>query len=68
MADATWEPESHLAHAPAKVAEYWGSLGLCTAGWLSAPEDASDLTSTSDSSVAEVAPRWRRTLPPCQDD
>ena len=23
VADATWEPESHLANAPAKLAEYW---------------------------------------------
>ena len=50
MADATWEPERHLVNAPAKVAEYWDGLGACNAGWLSAPEDASELASSDESS------------------
>ena len=51
MADATWEPESHLVNAPVKVAEYWDRLGVCNAGWLSVPEDASELASSDESSV-----------------
>ena len=51
VADATWEPELHLVNAPAKVAEYWDRLGVCNAGWLSAPEDASELASSDGSSV-----------------
>ena len=51
VADATWEPERHLVDAPAKVSEYWDRLGTCNAGWLSAAEDDSELTSSEESSV-----------------
>ena len=71
MADATWEPARHLENAPTKVAEYWDRLGTCHAGWLSAPEDASELASSSESSVApDPQPSLcrKRVLPPCQDD
>ena len=51
MADATWEPELHLMNAPAKVSEYWDRLGTCNIGRLSAPEDASELASSDESSV-----------------
>ena len=71
MADATWEPERHLVNAPAKVAEYWDGLRACNAGWLSAPEDASELASSDESSVvADPQPSlcWKRVLPPCQDN
>ena len=71
MDDATWEPERHLVNAPAKVAEYWDRLGACNAGWLSAPEDASELASSDESSVepdTQPSLRWKRVLPPCQDD
>ena len=51
MDDATWEPEHHLVHVLAKVFEYWDRLGACNAGWLSAPEDASELASSDESSV-----------------
>ena len=71
MVDATWEPAHHLMNAPAKVSEYWDRLGTCNAGWLSAPEDASELASSDESSVvADPQPslRWKRILPPCQDD
>ena len=71
MADATWEPECHLLNAPAKVSEYWDRLGTCNTGWLSAPEDASELASSDESSaVSDTQPslRWKRVLPPCQDD
>ena len=71
VADATWEPERHLVHAPDKVAAYWAAQGDCGAAWLSTPEDASDLTSTasevtSDSGCGQPpACLCRRTLPPC---
>ena len=71
VADATWEPERHLVNAPAKVAEYWDRLGACNAGWLSAPEDASELVSSDESSVvADPQPslRWKHVLPPCRDN
>ena len=71
VADATWEPEHQLVNAPAKVSDYWDRLGACNAGWLSAPEDASELTSSDESSVvADPQPslRWKRVLPPCQND
>ena len=53
MADASWEPERHLVNAPAKVSEYWDHLGTCEVGWLSAPEDASELTSSEGASVED---------------
>ena len=71
VADATWEPEHHLENAPTKVAEYWDRLGTCNAGQLSAPEDASELASSNESSVApdtQPSLRWKCVLPPCQDD
>ena len=71
VADATWEPEHHLANAPAKVSEYWERLGTCNEGWLSAPEDASELASSEGSYVESSPPPgpwWRCVLPPCQDD
>ena len=71
VTDATCEPECHLVVAPAKVSEYWDRLGACNAGWLSAPEDASELASSDESSVvADSQPslHWKCVLPPCQDD
>ena len=71
VADATWEPERHLENAPAKVTEYWDRLGACNAGWLSVPEDASELASSDESSVvldAQPSLRWKCVLPPYQDD
>ena len=71
MTDANWEPERHLVNAPAKVKEYWDRLGTCNASWLSAPEDASELPSSDESSVeSDTQPslRWKYVLPPCQDD
>ena len=71
MADATWEPERHLVNAPAKVSEYWDRLEACNSGWLSASEDASELTSSDESSVVadpQSSLRWKCILHPCQDD
>ena len=71
VADGTWEPEHHLVNAPAKVNEYWDSLEACNAGWLSAPEDPSELASSDESSVVpdtQPSLRWKCVLPPCQDD
>ena len=68
VADATWEPESHLCHAPAKVAEYWAALDSCAGAWGSAPEDASELASSESESLSDTSPFvLRRALPPCQD-
>ena len=51
MADAISGPEYYLVNAPAKVSEYWDRLGTCNTGWLNAPDDASELVSSDESSV-----------------
>ena len=63
--EATWEPESHLAHASRKIAAYWASRGDCGAAWLSAPDEDSDFASSLGSSFSDLVegPRRPRFIP-----